>query len=284
MEQYRVNPTPEGAIGVHQQLFKFHQAEQAAEFQKTMSEKYADNAKVQSYLGAALEHVGKTDEAATYFQRALALRPDLPEARIGAARGYVRAGRLDEARKLLDFLEKPGAAQLYSLHPLETLALAYQKAGSHQEALDLFAKLQAELPKITEVKGFRDMVKKSEKALDRKDSMLPKQKFSWRRFFTLPSGAAGRAGADNPRNHFGAGGAGVCHRQRIQPAPSHHLHPQHLVPTRYRQTQRRRGSTQRPPHARTPSSGGPVSRHHHRRGAAGIGFRGAQQLFQPLDR
>src|SRR5947209_2116421 len=34
MEQYRANPTPEGAIAVHQQLLKFHQSVEAAEFQK----------------------------------------------------------------------------------------------------------------------------------------------------------------------------------------------------------------------------------------------------------
>src|SRR5258706_14376323 len=123
------------------------------------------------HLAVAHANLGGYAEAEPYFARALTLRPDLPEARVGTAMAHVRAGRLDEARKLLDFLEKPGAAQLYSLHPLETLALAYQKAASHQEALDLFAKLQAELPKIGEVKAFRDMVKKSEKALDRKDSM-----------------------------------------------------------------------------------------------------------------
>ena len=189
MDEYRAHPTPETAIAVHQQLLKFHQIAQAADFQKKMAEQYATNAKVQAYLGAALEHVGRRDEAGPYFARALELRPDLPEARVGMARGHMRGGRLDEARGLLDFLEKPGAAQLYSVQPLETLAIAYQKANRHVEALELFSRLQAELPNIAEIKAFREMVKKSESALGKKQSMLPQQKFSWKRFFTLERGA-----------------------------------------------------------------------------------------------
>ncbi len=202
LEEYRANPTPEGAIAAHQQLLKYHQAAQAADFQKTMTETYPGNAKVQAYLGAALEHVGKVTEAAEYYARALALRPDLPEARIGVAKGHIRAGRLDDARPLLDFLEKTGAAQLYSLAPLETLAIAFQNAGRHAEALDLFGKLLAALPKIGEVRAFRDKVKKSETALGRQETLLPKQKFSWRRFFTL-QGTAGRRLA-GPRVTWGA--------------------------------------------------------------------------------
>jgi tetratricopeptide (TPR) repeat protein len=202
LEEYRANPTPEGAIAAHQQLLKFHQAAQAAEFQKTMAETYSGNAKVQAYLGAALEHVGNLAQAAAYYARAFALRPDLPEARIGVAKGHIRAGRLDEARPLLDFLEKPGAAQLYSLAPLETLAIAFQQAGRHTEALDLFGKLLAALPNIGEIKAFRDKVKKSECAVGRHETILPKQKFSWRRFFTLRDTAGQRVAG--PRLTWGA--------------------------------------------------------------------------------
>ena len=49
---------------------------------------------------------------------------------------------------LLDFLEKPGASQLYSLEPLDTLARAYQNANRHDDALGIFEILQKELPKL----------------------------------------------------------------------------------------------------------------------------------------
>jgi len=188
MEKFRSNPTPEGAVAAHQQLLHFHQAAEAAEFQKTMVGKFPDNAKVHAYLGAAMEHIGQPDQAADAYRRALALRPDLPEARVGVAKGYIRSGQLGEARKLLDFLEKSGASQLYSLEPLEMLARAYQSVERHQEALDLFGKIVAELPRVAEVKGFRDLVKKSEKALGRGKTILPKQKFSWKRFFQVSGG------------------------------------------------------------------------------------------------
>jgi tetratricopeptide (TPR) repeat protein len=181
MEKFRSSPTPEGAVAVHQQMLGFHQIAEAAEFQKSMLAQYSDNAKLIAYLGAAHEHLGQRDQAWEFFKRALALRPDLPEARVGVARGHLRCGQLDEARKLLDFLEQPGAAQLYSLEPLESLARAYQGAGRHAEALDLFQKILQALPKVAEHAGFRKMVKSSEAALGRAGTVLPKQKFSWKR-------------------------------------------------------------------------------------------------------
>jgi tetratricopeptide (TPR) repeat protein len=126
------------------------------------------------------------------YRRALELRPDLPEARVGIARGYIREGRLDEARKMLAFLEKSGTGQLYSLEPLETLAYAYQSRGQHQEALDLFSRLIEELPKVAEHPAFRKAVAKSEKVVNRGPSMLPKQKFSFKRLFQTSGGRSGQ--------------------------------------------------------------------------------------------
>jgi len=183
MEKFRTNPTPEAAMAAHQQLMNFHQLEEAAEFRRTMREKFADNAKVHAYLGTVLEHFGRLEDANGCYTRAFELRPDLPEARVGVARSCIRRQRREEARKLLDFLEKPGASQLYSLEPLETLARAYQNANQHDDALALLAVIQKELPKLSEEKWFRDLVAKSEKSSGRKDSQLPKLPFSWKRLF-----------------------------------------------------------------------------------------------------
>jgi len=191
MDKFRSSPTPENAIAAHQQMLGFHQVTEATEFQKTMVAQFPDNAKIHAYLGAALDHIGRRDQAVESYKRALDLRPDLPEARIGIARGYIREGRLDEARKMLAFLEKSGSSQLYSLEPLETLANAYQSKGQHQEALDLFTKLMEELPKIAEHPTFRKAVAKSEKVVNRGPSILPKQKFSLKRMFQS-SGGGGR--------------------------------------------------------------------------------------------
>lgn len=183
MDKFRNNPTPENGIAVHQQLLGFHQAAEAAEFQKKLQEQFADNAKIHAYLGDALSHYGQLDQASTCYQRALELRPDLPEARVGVARAQIRAGKLDEAQELLSFLKTPGAAQLYSLEPLEVLARAYQKAGRHVEALKLFGCLVEALPQVAQHGGFRKAVKTSEKALKTGSSILPKAKFSLRGLF-----------------------------------------------------------------------------------------------------
>lgn len=183
LDKFRTNPTPDAAIEAHQMLVAFQQTAEAAEFRAMMKNRFPDNAKVHAHLGAVLDHLGQAGEAAECYLRALELRPDLPEARVGVAQAHIRARRLDEARALLDFLEKPGAAQLYSLAPLETLARALQEAGRHEDALQLFGHLIAGLPVIADYTEFRKLVQKSEKALGRTTSVLPARKFSWRRLW-----------------------------------------------------------------------------------------------------
>ena len=183
LEKFRGSGTPESAIEAHQTLINFHQSAQAAEFRQLLRTKFANDAKVQAYLGAVCEHLGQLDEAGPYYARALELNPQLPDARVGVAEDYVRQNRLDEARPLLDFLEKPGASAHHSLAPLETLALGFQTAGRHTEAMELFNKLLTELPQLANHTGFRKMVERSEKALGRPGTVLPARKFSWSRWF-----------------------------------------------------------------------------------------------------
>jgi tetratricopeptide (TPR) repeat protein len=183
METYRADPTPEKAMAAYQQLINFHQATQAIEFRKEIEVKFSQSAKLLAYLGMATAVKGMAEESAKYFHRAFELRPDLPEARIGIAREHIRLGRLNEARQMLDFLEKPGAGQLYSLEPLETLANAYQRAAKAEPALELFQCLLTALPRIGEIPGFRKRVQACEKVLGRKQSILPKWKFSWKNLF-----------------------------------------------------------------------------------------------------
>jgi tetratricopeptide (TPR) repeat protein len=178
------NPTPEAAMELHQTMLNFHQGVAAAKFRAEMVERFRDDAKIHAYLGDALRHVGGAREATTHYERAYELRPDLPAARIGVAYGRMAAGKLDEARSLLDFLEKPGAAQLYPLGSLETLADAYQRGGRHESALELYGRLLAEFPNAGQIVLFRKKIQTSEKALKRTNStILPKRKWSWRELF-----------------------------------------------------------------------------------------------------
>jgi tetratricopeptide (TPR) repeat protein len=191
LDKYRASPTPEAAMETHQALLSYHEFEQATVFAHNMRQTFPANAAVHAYLGAALTHYGKDEEAAADYKRALELRPDLPEARTGVAVEHMRHGRLDEARKLLDFLEQPGAAQLYPLSPLEDLAYAFQKANRHTEALELFGKLIAAFPQLAQNRHFRKKIQQSEKAT-RSATILPTKKFrlaDWFQRQPTPNGA-----------------------------------------------------------------------------------------------
>lgn len=185
LDRFRTDPTPENGMAAHQQLVNFHQLDQATSFRQTLAERFGDNANVHAYLGGSLQQLGKVEESLVHFTKAHSLRPDLPEARIGVAQGFIRQGRLDEARTLLDFLEQPGASQLYPMEPLNLLAKAYQGAQRHTEALGLFTVLQKELPHLAEEGWFRKRVAQSEKAAGSTESQLPKLKFSFKRLLTL---------------------------------------------------------------------------------------------------
>ena len=102
---------------------------------------------------------------------------------MGVARRHMGVLRLDEARTLLDFLEKPGAEHLYSLEPLEILADKYRANGQHAPALELYGRLLAGLPAIGQIAAFRKKVQASEKALRPAVSLLPKRKWSWKNLF-----------------------------------------------------------------------------------------------------
>ena len=192
MSEFRDDPTPEKAIAAHRQLLGFHQSAQADEFGQTMAERFPESTNVLLYLGHANEHVGRQGKAREFFRRELALRPDLPEARLAVAEDLLTQGKPDEARALLDFLEQPGAARVYSAAPLEHLGNVYQALGRHPEALELYAQVLREIPEAGQHAGFRKKVKASEKAAGRPESMLPKRQFSWRGLFS-------RGGSGNRR-------------------------------------------------------------------------------------
>jgi tetratricopeptide (TPR) repeat protein len=183
MEAYTANPTPEAAMELHQTMLNFQQSTQAAEFRRGMLEKFGDNAHIHAYLGQALSLAGHETESGSHFARALELRPDLPAARVGVALRRIADRKLDEARALLDFLEKPGAEHLYSLEPLEILADAYRGAGQHAQARELYQRLLTALPAIGQIPAFRIKVQASEKALRPATSVLPKREWSWKNLF-----------------------------------------------------------------------------------------------------
>jgi len=190
-EKFRSNPTPENALELHEHLIGFDQHQEAAEFRKIMEEKFPDDAKVFEGMGLSLINCGQVQEAEKHFARAHELRPDLPTPRMGIADKYIREGRLDEARSLLDFMEKPGSGQLYKLGSIEDLGNAYLAKKSYLEALELYHHLLRELPAEATHVPFRKKVEQCEKALGRKkETILPEKKFSWRALFASSSAPA----------------------------------------------------------------------------------------------
>src|SRR4051812_26168480 len=126
LDRFRRAPTPEAALGAHAQLLAFRELDQASAFRRTALERFPGHAVLRAALASQLQEVQLFDESAALYRDALDLQPDLPEARVGVARGKMGLGELDEARALLDFLEMPGAGGHYPLAPLDVLSGVYQ--------------------------------------------------------------------------------------------------------------------------------------------------------------
>jgi len=183
LEQFRREPSPEAALEAHAYLLGFHEHEQAAAFRRTALERYPEHAGLRTGLAFQLDQVLAFDESADLYKAALDLEPDLPAARAGVARRKMAEGELDEARRLLDFLEAPGASRHHDLSPLDVLSNYYQQAGRHEDALTLAGHLLRELPQAGQLHAFRAFVRKSEKALKRPESILPPREHSLRGLF-----------------------------------------------------------------------------------------------------
>jgi tetratricopeptide (TPR) repeat protein len=150
---------------MHDCLVAYRQMEEAEQFRGIMQSKFPDNARIQEYLGLSLARLGRTSESEQHMLKAYELRPDLPNARAFVARRRMREGKLDEARQLLDFLEKPGAVQVYSLGALEELADGYAAQHRNREALELYHHLLKEIPDLGQQREFRAKVERTEQSV-----------------------------------------------------------------------------------------------------------------------
>ena len=178
LERFRREPSTDAALETHAQLVGFHEYQQAAEFRRTALARFPDHAGLRANLAEQLVDASAFDEAAGLFRDALELDPDLPEARVGVARGKMVEGKLDDAERLLDFLMEPGAGQHNSLGPLDVLAGSFQRVGRHEDALRIADVLRREIPKLEDDHDFRSFVRRSEKALHRSESTLPARRFA----------------------------------------------------------------------------------------------------------
>lgn len=178
-EKYHREPAVPSALEAHARMLAYHQHEDADALRKDALERFPRDAALRCSLAAHLGQMNRYAESAALYEDAWKLDEHLPDARIGAAFNRMNENRLDDARQLLDFLEKPGAGQLYALNALETLALQYQKQGRHQEAIELFRHLLNEFPDAAQNHAVRQMVRVSEKKLGARESVLPDRAGSW---------------------------------------------------------------------------------------------------------
>ena len=102
---------------------------------------------------------------------------------MGVARRLMANGELDEARRLLSFLEVPGLRNTIRSGPIDVLSGYFQKAGRHEEALSLASQLLSELPEAGQQHVFRSFIRRSEKALGRPETILPPAEHSLRGLF-----------------------------------------------------------------------------------------------------
>jgi tetratricopeptide (TPR) repeat protein len=167
---------PKAAIKAHSALIAFGHAAEADKLSAMMAERFANDAPTQAYLGSMMQYLGKFEQAIPYYERALSLDPELAEAKVAVALNLIQKDRLDDAHKLLRFLEAPGVAE-YS-GALFALATGYQRAGRHADALVIFNLLLERFPKLSQDKKFRQAFKQSQEASGA-PSTLPPRKVNW---------------------------------------------------------------------------------------------------------
>ncbi|HIE98023.1 MAG TPA: zinc-ribbon domain-containing protein [Planctomycetes bacterium] len=184
IERFRKDQSEEAAVDVHGQLLGFQQYEDAAVFRASMLEQFPDSTPLMAGLAAHLEFIGLPGEAVELWERSFRLDPELPEARVGMACRRMHDNKPDEARELLSFLEQPGAEQQYSLDPLFDLAGHYQQGSDHEQTIQVFEVLLKAYPDLAKDHKVRAFVQTSEKALHRKESILPATQHSVSGLFT----------------------------------------------------------------------------------------------------
>jgi tetratricopeptide (TPR) repeat protein len=168
----------EAAIRLHGALVAFGQSAEAEKLSARMQERFAQDARTQAYLGSVKEYQGRPAEALPFYQRALALNPELADAKVAVGLDLIKQGKLEEAHQLLRFLEAQETPQ--NPGALFALGCGYQKANRHREALALLTLLAGRFPQLSQDKAFRATVKKSEAATGAAASALPPRRVNFK--------------------------------------------------------------------------------------------------------
>lgn len=155
----------EAAVKLHGAYVYFGRTEEAGQMLDYIRENLTGNADAQLYVGSVLSEQG-SPQAGEHFRRALELAPEKSEAKQALAYELIKQDNLDEARSLLGHLEEPDSGD--EAMGLSPLAHAYNKAGRHQEALELLRFLHGRFPALSKNQEFQNLLRSSEKATGKK--------------------------------------------------------------------------------------------------------------------
>ena len=164
-------------------LSGFGELDEAKDLAEAMENQHAKDPEILFALGAWHEHCNHKAEADRCFQAAYQLDPQNPTMIRAQGLTLMEQGRLEEARTLLLQLKPPHP----SFDPIvfSTLGKAFQDRKRHAEAVELF-EIAASVFELQSSKPFQELVRKSEKALGRRDaSLVPQLKFWQRKSFQI---------------------------------------------------------------------------------------------------
>jgi hypothetical protein len=163
---------PEAGLKHLYTLSGFGELDEAKELAEAMENQHAKDAAILFDLGVWHEHCKHKADADRCLRAAYQLDPKNPLMIRAQGLTLMEQGQLDEARSLLNVLKPP--------HPnfdpivFATLGRAFQDRQRHAEALELF-EIAASAPESQKSKAFQAIVRKSEKAIGRRDkSLVPK--------------------------------------------------------------------------------------------------------------
>jgi tetratricopeptide (TPR) repeat protein len=164
---------PESALSLFETLIEFNHYEEANLMASKLEKTYPGHWRIQYTIGARYFKQGDMAHAGTCFERAFCESPSHSQVRSGLAMVCIHNGELSRAKELL--IEDENSYSGANPVGLLKLGLAFQKQGNHLESMDVFRFMVGSFPAESKTDTlFRKAVMRSEKALDRKTTILPK--------------------------------------------------------------------------------------------------------------
>jgi tetratricopeptide (TPR) repeat protein len=164
---------PAAPIRLYQTYLLMGRKDEAEKMLAHLKDQFAADFDVQVLLGSVLESRGENAEANALYRNAHALQPDNPAARRMMGMVLLEEKNLDEALKMLDEFMEDGSR--FDAGATLAAARALKAAGRNEEALSAYKLLVKRNPALKKDLVFRKEVEKAEKALGRRNSVLPPQ-------------------------------------------------------------------------------------------------------------